>query len=90
MKKAWKIILIIALVVLILGEVALGVGLLMQGSPQTVWDTASDMFHFMGAGHRSVITLLPRSAENGEVFFVGNCRNGTFRFALDKGFSAVL
>jgi hypothetical protein len=46
MKKAWKIILIIALVVLILGEVALGVGLLMQGSPQTVWDTASDMFHF--------------------------------------------
>ena len=46
MKKAWKIILIIALVVLILGEVALGVGLLMQGSPQTVWDTASDLFHF--------------------------------------------
>ena len=46
MKTAWKIILIIALVVLILGEVALGVGLLMQGSPQTVWDTASDMFHF--------------------------------------------
>ena len=46
MKKAWKLILIIALVVLILGEVALGVGLLMQGSPQTVWDTASDMFHF--------------------------------------------
>ena len=46
MKIAWKIILIIALVVLILGEVALGVGLLMQGSPQTVWDTASDMFHF--------------------------------------------
>lgn len=46
MKKAWKIILIIALVVLILGEVALGVGLLMQGSPQTVWDTTSDMFHF--------------------------------------------
>ena len=46
MKKAWKVILIIALVVLILGEVALGVGLLMQGSPQTVWDTASDMFHF--------------------------------------------
>ena len=46
MKKAWKIILSIALVVLILGEVAHGVGLLMQGSPQTVWDTASDMFHF--------------------------------------------
>ena len=46
MKKAWKVIMIIALVVLILGEVALGVGLLMQGSPQTVWDTASDMFHF--------------------------------------------
>ena len=46
MKKAWKVIMIIALVVLILGEVVLGVGLLMQGSPQTVWDTASDMFHF--------------------------------------------
>ena len=46
MKKAWKIILIIALVVLILGEVALGVGLLMQGSPQTVWNTASERFHF--------------------------------------------
>ena len=46
MKKAWKVILIIALVVLILGEIVLGVGLLMQGSPQTVWDTASEMFHF--------------------------------------------
>ena len=46
MKKAWKVILIIALVVLILGEIALGVGLLMQGSPQTVWDTASERFHF--------------------------------------------
>ena len=46
MKKAWKVIMIIALVILILGEVVLGVGLLMQGSPQTVWDTASDMFHF--------------------------------------------
>ena len=46
MKKAWKVILIIALVVLILGEIALGVGLLMQGSPQHVWDTMSEMFHF--------------------------------------------
>ena len=46
MKKTWKVILIIALVVLILGEIVLGIGLLMQGSPQTVWDTASDMFHF--------------------------------------------
>ena len=46
MKKAWKVILIIALVVLILGEIALGVGLLMQGSPQTVWDTASQRFGF--------------------------------------------
>ena len=46
MKKAWKVILIIALVVLILGEIALGVGLLMQGSPQPVWDTASQRFGF--------------------------------------------
>ena len=46
MKKTWKVILIIALVVLILGEIALGVGLLMQGSPQTVWDTASQRFGF--------------------------------------------
>ena len=46
MKKAWKVILIIALIILILGEITLGVGLLMQGSPQTVWDTASEMFHF--------------------------------------------
>ena len=46
MKKAWKVSLIIALVVLILGEIALGVGLLMQGSPQTVWDTASQRFGF--------------------------------------------
>ena len=46
MKKAWKVIMIIALVILILGEIVLGVGLLMQGSPQTVWDTASERFHF--------------------------------------------
>ena len=46
MKKAWKVIMIIALVILILGEVVLGVGLLMQGSPQTVWNTASERFHF--------------------------------------------
>ncbi|MBQ9044353.1 MAG: hypothetical protein IJ112_00205 [Oscillospiraceae bacterium] len=46
MKKAWKVVLIIALVVLILGEVVLGVGLLMQGSPQTVWNTANEMFGF--------------------------------------------
>ena len=46
MKKAWKVIMIIALVVLILGEIVLGVGLLMQGSPQTVWDTASEQFRF--------------------------------------------
>lgn len=46
MKKTWKVILIIALVVLILGEIVLGVGLLMQGSPQTVWDTMSKTFRF--------------------------------------------
>lgn len=48
MKKAWKVILIIALIILILGEITLGVGLLMQGSPQTVWDTASETFNFNG------------------------------------------
>lgn len=48
MKKTWKVILIIALIVLILGEITLGIGLLMQGSPQTVWDTASETFNFNG------------------------------------------
>ncbi len=39
MRKAWKVILYIALAILIIGELILGVGLLMGGSPERVWDT---------------------------------------------------
>ena len=35
MKKAWKTILIIALCILIVGEIVLGVGLATGGSPDT-------------------------------------------------------
>ena len=38
MRKAWKVILYIALVILILGELVLGVGLLSGGSPERTWD----------------------------------------------------
>ena len=37
MKKAWKTILIIALCILIVGEIVLGVGLATGGSPDRIW-----------------------------------------------------
>ena len=40
MKKAWKTILIIALCVLIVGEIVLGVGLATGGSPDRIWEAA--------------------------------------------------
>ena len=46
MKKAWKIVLITALCLLILGEIVLGVGLLSGGSPDRVWETASEYYDF--------------------------------------------
>ena len=48
MRKAWKIILILALCILILGEIVLGVGLLSGGSPERVWDTLNDHYDFKG------------------------------------------
>ena len=37
MKKAWKTILIVALCILIVGEIVLGVGLATGGSPDRIW-----------------------------------------------------
>ena len=47
MKKAWKTILIIALCVLIVGEIVLGVGLATGGSPDRIWEAAYE--HDIGA-----------------------------------------
>ena len=44
MKKAWKVVLILALCILILGEVILGVGLLSGGSPERVWDATNEHY----------------------------------------------
>ena len=49
MKKAWKIILILALCILILGEIVLGVGLLSGGSPERVWDKVNEHYDFKAA-----------------------------------------
>ena len=46
MKKAWKIILILALCILILGEIVLGVGLLSGGSPERVWNKLNEHYDF--------------------------------------------
>jgi len=46
MRKAWKIILILALCILILGEIVLGVGLLSGGSPERVWDKLNEHYNF--------------------------------------------
>ena len=48
MKKAWKIVLILALCIFILGEVVLGVGLLSGGSPERVWKTVSEKTKVVG------------------------------------------
>ena len=44
MKKAWKTILIIALCVLIVGEIVLGVGLATGGSPDRLWEAAYEHY----------------------------------------------
>lgn len=46
MKKAWKTILIIALCVLIVGEIVLGVGLATGGSPDRIWEAAQAYEHY--------------------------------------------
>lgn len=46
MKKAWKIVLITAVCILIVGEIALGVGLLTGGSPDRIWDAAYQHYDF--------------------------------------------
>ena len=45
MKKAWKTILIIALCILIVGEIVLGVGLATGGSPDRIWDAAYEHYY---------------------------------------------
>ena len=44
MKKAWKVVLILALCILILGEVILGVGLITGGSPERAWDVVNEHY----------------------------------------------
>ena len=44
MKKAWKTILIIALCILIVGEIVLGVGLATGGSPDRIWEAAYEPY----------------------------------------------
>ena len=44
MKKAWKTILIIALCILIVGEIVLGVGLATGGSPDRIWEAAYEHY----------------------------------------------
>lgn len=46
MKKAWKIVLITAVCILIVGEIALGVGLLTGGSPDRIWEAAYQYYDF--------------------------------------------
>ena len=46
MKKAWKTILIVALCILIVGEIVLGVGLATGGSPDRIWEAAYEHYDF--------------------------------------------
>ena len=46
MKKAWKTILIVALCILIVGEIVLGVGLATGGSPDRIWEAAYEHSDF--------------------------------------------
>lgn len=46
MKKAWKIVLIVALCILIVGEIVLGVGLVTGGSPDRIWEAAYQYYDF--------------------------------------------
>lgn len=46
MKKAWKIVLITAICILIVGEIVLGAGLLTGGSPDRIWDAAYQHYDF--------------------------------------------
>lgn len=43
-EKAWKTILIIALCILIVGEIVLGVGLATGGSPDRIWEAAYEHY----------------------------------------------
>ncbi len=44
MKKAWKTILIVALCILIVGEIVLGVGLATGGSPDRILEAAYEHY----------------------------------------------
>lgn len=60
MRKAWKIILILALCILILGEIVLGVGLLSGGSPERVWDKLNEHYDF-----KAIVELWNDQVANG-------------------------
>ena len=67
MKKAWKIILILALCILILGEIVLGVGLLTGGSPERVWDKVNEHYNI-----KAVVEIWNDSVENGMLGKLGD------------------
>ena len=76
MKKAWKIILILALCILILGEIVLGVGLLSGGSPERVWDKLNDHYDF-----KAIVDLWNEHVANG---FPGKLASDYLQFKIPE------
>ena len=76
MKKAWKIILILALCILILGEIVLGVGLLSGGSPERVWDKLNEHYDF-----KAIVELWNDHVANG---FPGKLASDYLQFKIPE------
>ena len=76
MKKAWKIILILALCILILGEIVLGVGLLSGGSPERVWDKLNEHYDF-----KAMVDLWNDNVANG---FPGKLASDYLSFTIPE------
>ena len=76
MRKAWKIILILALCILILGEIVLGVGLLSGGSPERVWDKLNDHYDF-----KAIVDLWNEHVANG---FPGKLASDYLQFKIPE------
>ena len=76
MRKAWKIILILALCILILGEIVLGVGLLSGGSPERVWDKLNEHYDF-----KAIVELWNDHVANG---FPGKLASDYLQFKIPE------
>ena len=76
MRKAWKIILILALCILILGEIVLGVGLLSGGSPERVWDKLNEHYDF-----KAIVELWNDHIANG---FPGKLASDYLQFKIPE------